>query len=75
MMVMIEDEAIDDAIAKEEHPSLFTAMVYFKSPLGTINTRDFLWLWFAPFDQVASLVTSKVPEWKAIAITRAKFAS
>lgn len=43
--------------------------------LGTINTRDFLWLWFSPFDQVASLVTSKVPEWKAIAITRAKCVS
>lgn len=43
--------------------------------LGTINTRDFLWLWFASLDQVAALVTSKVPEWKAIAITRVKFAA
>lgn len=47
----------------------------FASPIGTINTRDLLWLWYAPFDQVAALVTSKVPEWKAIAITRVKFAA
>jgi hypothetical protein len=55
----------------EESPTVFSP----HTPIGTINTRDLLWLWYAPFEQVASLVTSKVPEWKAIAITRVKFAA